>query len=178
MLIIAAKKDDPINEKIRAEQLLIIGPNGEKMGIKSKEDALTLAKYAGFDLVCISPNAKIPVAKLMDYNKFKYEKQKKRKESKKRQKDSNIQIKEYRFSPAIDVHDFNTKLKNARKYLEKGARIKLSIRFKGRAMAHTELGEKVLLKFAEATSDIAEVESRPKLDGRNMMMFIATKKDK
>lgn len=157
--------------------MLVIGPNGEQMGIKERQDALTLANAAGFDLVLISPNAKVPVAKLMDYNKFKYEKQKKQKEAKKRQKETHIESKEYRLSPVIDIHDFNTRLKNARKYLEKGARIKLSIRFKGRQMAHTDLGKEVLLRFAEATSDIATIESRPKLDGRNMTMYIVTKKE-
>ena len=163
----------PINEQIRLKQMRVIGPNGEQLGIKSKDEALTLASYAGFDLVLINDNAENPVCKLMDYNKFKYEKKKKLKESQKRQKENNAETKEYRLSPNIDVHDFNTKLNNARKYLEKGHKIKLSIRFRGREMQFTEKGKEVLLKFADELKEVGMLESQPTLDGRNMMAMLS-----
>ena len=168
----------PINEQIRAKQMLVIGPNGEQLGIKSKEEALTLASYAGFDLVLINDKGENPVCKLMDYNKFKYEKKKKLKESQKKQKENNAEMKEYRLSPNIDVHDFNTKLTNAKKYLEKGHKIKVSIRFRGREMAHTDLGKNVLLRFADALGEVSTIESQPTLDGRMMIMILAPKKEK
>ena len=114
----------------------------------------------------------------MDYNKFRYEKQKKQKEALKKQKASMAELKEYRLSPVIDVGDFETKLRNATKYLEKGDKIKLSVRFKGRQMAHTELGKEVLDKFAERVQDIADIEQKPKLEGRTMTMLLIPKKDK
>ena len=128
-----------INDQIRVPEVLVIGPNGEQVGIKSISDALTLAGYAALDLVLISPNANPPVCKLMDYNKFRYEKQKKQKEALKKQKASMAELKEYRLSPVIDVGDFETKLRNATKYLEKGDKIKLSVRFKGRDRKSTRL---------------------------------------
>ena len=167
-----------INDQIKATEVLVIGPNGEQAGIKPLEDALTLAKYASLDLVLISPNANPPVVKVMDYNKFRYEKQKKDKENVKRQKANRSEIKEFRLSPVIDVGDFETKLKNATKYLEKGDRIKLTIRFKGRQMAHTELGNEVLDRFASRVSDLADIEQKPKLDGRVMTMMLVPTKDK
>ncbi|MBR6136730.1 MAG: translation initiation factor IF-3 [Bacilli bacterium] len=167
-----------INDQIRVPEVLVIGPNGEQVGIKSISDALTLAGYAALDLVLISPNANPPVCKLMDYNKFRYEKQKKQKEALKKQKASMAELKEYRLSPVIDVGDFETKLRNATKYLEKGDKIKLSVRFKGRQMAHTELGKEVLDKFAERVQDIADIEQKPKLEGRTMTMLLIPKKDK
>lgn len=173
VLNIAKEKDMPINEQIRVKQMLVIGPNGEQLGIKSKEEALTLASYAGFDLVLINDKGDNPVCKLMDYNKFKYEKKKKQKESMKKQKENNAEMKEYRLSPNIDVHDFNTKLKNATKYLEKGHKIKLSIRFKGREMQFTDKGKDVLLKFADELKDIGALDASPVLDGRNMMAIIS-----
>lgn len=178
VLDIAKEKDMPVNEQIRARQMLVIGPNGEQLGIKSKEEALTLASYAGFDLVLINDKGENPVCKLMDYNKFKYEKKKKLKESQKRQKENNAETKEYRLSPNIDVHDFNTKLNNAKKYLEKGHKIKLTIRFRGREMQFTDKGRDVLLKFAESLSDVGALESAPMLDGRNMMAMISPVKNK
>lgn len=175
---IAKEKDMPINGQIRARQMLVIGPNGEQLGIKSKNEALTLASYAGFDLVMINEKADTPVCKLMDYNKFKYEKKKKLKESQKKQKENNAEMKEYRLSPNIDVHDFNTKLTNARKYLEKGHKIKLSIRFKGREMQFTNKGKDVLLRFAKEAEDISALESAPLLDGRTMIAILAPVKNK
>ena len=173
VLKIAKEKDMPINDQIKLDQMLVIGPNGEQLGIKSKEEALTLASYAGFDLVLISDNKDNPVCKLMDYNKFKYEKKKKLKESQKKQRENNAEMKEYRLSPNIDVHDFNTKLTNARKYLEKGHKVKLSIRFKGREMQFTDKGKDVLLRFAEELNEVGTLDGNPTLDGRNMMAILS-----
>lgn len=179
VLVIANNKNDMmINERIRAKEVLVIGPNGEQVGIKSIEDARTLANYASLDLVMISPNANPPVCKVMDYNKFRYEKQKKEKEAKKRQKANMSELKEYRLSPTIDVGDFETKLRNAVKYLQKGDRVKLTVRFRGRQMAHTDLGREVLEKFSKQTEEFADIEQKPKLEGRTMTMLLVPKKDK
>ena len=167
-----------INEQIRANEVMVIGPNGEQLGVKKLKDALTLASYAGFDLVLISPNANPKVCKIMDYNKYKYENKKRKKENMKKQREANLEMKEYRLSVAIDVHDFDTRVKNASKYLVKGHRIKASIRFRGRELAHTELGKEVLLRFADTLSDIAEIEQNPKMDGRFMSLILAPKKEK
>ena len=167
-----------INEQIKAREVLVIGPNGEQVGVKSIQDALTLASYAALDLVLLSPNANPPVCKVMDYNKYRYEQQKKQKEALKKQKANMSELKEFRLSPVIDVGDFETKLRNATKYLEKGDRIKLTIRFKGRQMAHTELGKEVLERFASRVTDYADIEQKPKLDGKTMSMLLVPKKDK
>ena len=167
-----------INEQIRASQVLVIGPNGEQVGVKPLQDALTLASYAGLDLVLMNPNVNPPVCKVMDYNKYRYEKQKKEKEALKKQKASNLETKEFRLSSVIDVGDFETKINQVTKYLTKGNKIKMTIRFKGRQMAHTELGQDVLVKFATRLEDIAVVEQAPKLDGRTMTMLLAPKKEK
>ena len=153
----------PINESIRVSELMVIGPNGEQMGIKKREDALTLANYAGLDLVLMSDNGTTAVGKIMDYNKYRYEKQKKTKEAQKKQRESNKEVKEYRLSVNIDIHDFDTRVKNAASYLQKGHKVKASIRFKGREMAHTNLGQEVLNKFATSLEEISTVESSPKL---------------
>ena len=177
MFVIANKEKDLfINEQIRAKEVMVIGPNGEQLGIKSIKDAITLSTYAGFDLVMINPNGNPPVCKVMDYNKYKYEKAKKEKAALKKQKAAITETKEFRLSPTIDVGDIETKLKNVTKYLEKGDKIKLSIRFKGRQMAHTDLGKDVLVKFAARLEDIADIEQQPKLDGRSMTMLLAPKK--
>ena len=165
-------------DQIRAREVLVIGPNGEQVGVKSLQDALTLASYANLDLVLMSPNANPPVCKVMDYNKYRYEKQKKEKEALKKQKANMSELKEYRLSPVIDVGDFETKLRNATKYLEKGDKIKLTIRFKGRQMAHTELGKEVLEQFASRVTEIADIEQSPKLDGKTMTMLLVPKKNK
>ena len=179
MFSIASKERDLfINEQIRAKEVMVIGPNGEQLGIKSINDARTLASYAGFDLVLISPGANPPVCKIMDYNKFKYENKKKQKENMKKQRESNLEMKEYRLSVTIDVHDFDTRVRNASKYLEKGHKVKASIRFKGREMAHTELGKDVLLRFANALTEVSDVEQQPKLEGRVMTMILMPKKEK
>jgi translation initiation factor IF-3 len=170
------KNELPINEKIKVAQLMVIGPNGEQMGVKNLTDALTLANYAGLDLVLMSENSVPPVGKIMDYNKYRYEKQKKLKESQKKQRESNKNVKEYQLSPNIDIHDFNTRKKNSYEYLVKGHHIKVSIRFKGRQLDRPELGKEVMLRFAEELSDVAIIESQPKLDGRTMIMMLAPKK--
>ena len=167
------KNDLLINKQIRVPQVLVIGPNGEQVGVKS-----TMASYASLDLVLISPNGNPPVAKLMDYSKYIYEKKKKAKEALKKQKANTAELKEFRLSPVIDVGHFQTKLKNASKYLSKGDRVKVSIRFKGRQMAHTELGIEVLNRFAEACKDIAVVEQKPTLDGRMMTMLLTSIKER
>ncbi len=176
--IASNKNNQPINEQIKASHVLVIGPNGEQVGVKSIQDALTLANYAGLDLVMLNPNQDPPVCKVMDYNKYRYEKQKKEKEALKKQKANSSELKEFRLSPVIDVGDFDTKLKQVTKYLEKGDKIKLSIRFKGRQMAHTELGREVLDKFAARLENISTIEQNAKLDGRTMIMLLAPKKEK
>ncbi len=152
---------------------MVIGPNGEKMGTKNLEDALTLANYAGLDLVLMSGNSERAVGKIMDYNKYKYERQKKKKEAAKSQRANRKELKEYQLSVTIDIGDFNTRVKNARRYLEKGHKIKASLRFIGRQMAHTDLGKDVLLRFRDELSDCSTVEKEPKLDGRTMTMILA-----
>lgn len=156
--------------------MMVIGPKGEQLGVKSKQDALTLAKYAGYDLVLMSDSGNMPVCKIMDYNKFKYEKKKKSKEALKKQREAIVDLKEFRLSITIDVHDFDTRVRNARKNLEKGAKIKASIRFKGRQIAHPELANEVLIRFSNELSDIADIEIMPKLEGRSMYMQLTPKK--
>ena len=172
------QKDLYINEQIRAKEVMVIGPNGEKLGLKGIQDALTLAKYAGFDLVLMNSNGNPPVCKIMDYNKFKYEAKKKEKENMKKQREANLEMKEYRLSVTIDVADFQTRVRNSSKYLEKGHKIKVSVKFKGREMAHPELGKDVLLRFADAVAEIATVEQQPKLEGRYMTMILMPIKEK
>lgn len=157
---------------------MVIGPNGEQLGVKPIKDALTLANYAGFDLVLMNPGGKPPVCKIMDYNRYKYESKKKQKENMKRQREANLDMKEYKLSVTIDVHDFNTKLKNATKYLEKGHKVKVSVRFKGREITHSNLGKEVLMRFADQTKDVAIIEQMPKLEGRIMALILAPNKEK
>lgn len=177
VLHIGKEKDLFVNEQIHAKEVMVIGPNGEQLGVKSIKDAITLASYAGFDLVLISPNSTPQVCRLMDYNKYKYEAKKKVKENQKRQRETSLETKEYRLSVNIDVHDFNTRVINARKYLEKGHRIKGSIRFKGRELSHTELGQDVLMRFAKALEDISYIDHKPVMEGRFMSIILAKKKE-
>lgn len=151
---------------------MVIGPNGEQLGVKPIKDALTLASFAGFDLVLMNPNGNPPVCKIMDYNKFKYENKKRAKENIKKQREANLEMKEYRLSVNIDIHDFNTRVVNAKKYLEKGHKVKASVRFKGREMAHTDLGEDVLKRFAASLEEVAQIEQKPSLEGRFMTMIL------
>ena len=146
------------------------------MGVKNLEDALTLANYAGLDLVLMNANPEHAVGKIMDYNKYRYEKQKKVKEQQKKQRENNKDIKEYRFTLATDVHDFETRKKNAECYLKKGHKIKATLRFKGRQLAHPELGKEMLLKFADSLAEYAEIEQKPKQEGKSMFMLLAPKK--
>ena len=169
-------KDMMVNDGIRARELRLIDQNGEQLGVKSKAEALQIAERANLDVVLVAPNAKPPVARIMDYGKFRFEQQKKDREARKKQKV--INIKEVRLSPTIDVNDFNTELRNARKFLEKGDKVKASIRFKGRAITHKEIGQKVLDRLAEETADLATVEQKPKMDGRSMFLVLAPKNDK
>lgn len=163
----------PINEEIKVPEVMVIGPNGEKMGLKKINDALTLASYAGLDLVLMNGNGTPAVAKIMDYNKFRYEKQKKVKEAQKKQREANKDIKEYRLSPVIDVGDFETRRRNAEGYLKKGHKIKAFIRFKGRQMSRPEVGQEVLLKFADGLKEDSVIETEPKMEGRQMWMILA-----
>ena len=176
-IYIAKKTDElPINENIRVSELMVIGPNGEQMGIKSIEDARTIASFAGLDLVLMSGNSTPAVGKIMDYNKYRYEKKKKQKEASKKQRETNKELKEYRLSPGIDIHDFDTRVNNAKKSLEKGNKIKASIRFKGRQIAHPELARDVLDRFYEKVSNIADIEAKPKIEGKTMFMLLTPKK--
>lgn len=156
---------------------MVIGPNGEQMGTKKLADALTIANFAGLDLVLMNAGSDRPVAKIMDYNKYKYEKSKKQKEALKKQRESNRDVKEYQLTYKIDVGDFETRRRNAQSYLEKGHKIKVSMRFRGREMAHTDIGKDVMIRFSEALKDYCEVESQPKLEGRTMIMILAPKKE-
>ena len=155
---------------------MVIGPNGEQLGLKSRQDALTLAGYAGFDLVLMSENSNPPVCKIMDYNKFRYEKKKKSKEAMKKQRETIVDTKEFRLSVTIDKHDFDTRVRNARKNLEKGSKIKATIRFKGRQIAHPELAKEVLERFSNELSDVSEIEIQPKFEGRSIFMQLTPKK--
>lgn len=165
-----------VNEGIRARELRLISDNGDQLGVKTKQEALKMAEDANLDLVLVAPKAKPPVAKIMDYSKYRFELQKKQREARKKQKVVNI--KEVRLSPTIDTNDFNTKMKNARKFLSKGDKVKVSIRFKGRAITHKDIGRDVLNRFAEATEDVATVESKAKMDGRSMFLMLAPKTEK
>jgi len=169
-------KDNLINEQIKLKEMMVIGPNGEQLGIKSKKDALILASYAGFDLVLMSENSNPPVCKIMDYNKFKYEKKKKTKEAQKKQREAMVDIKEFRLSVTIDKHDFDVRVNNAKKALLKGDKVKATIRFKGRQIAHPELAKDVLDRFAEVLSDVADIEVQPKMEGRGIFMQLTPKK--
>lgn len=169
-------KDMMVNDGIRARELRLIDQDGEQLGVKSKAEALKIAEQANLDVVLVAPNAKPPVARIMDYGKFRFEQQKKEREARKKQK--MINVKEVRLSPTIDLNDFNTKLRNARKFLEKGDKVKASIRFKGRAITHKEIGQKVLDRLAEETKDIASVEQQAKMDGRSMFLVLAPKNEK
>ncbi|PKY88684.1 translation initiation factor IF-3 [Falseniella ignava] len=169
-------KDLPINENIRARELRVIGDNGEQIGVKSLDDALTIAESFELDLVLVSPNAKPPVARIMDYGKYRYELQKKEKEQRKNQRV--IAVKEIRLSPSIEEHDYQTKLRQAIRFLEKGDKVKVSIRFRGREITHKDIGKDVIEDFIDDTSEISVVESRPKMEGRSMFAIIAPSTDK
>lgn len=163
-----------INEQIRDKEVRVVGEEGEQLGVMSAKDAQKLAEDAGLDLVKIAPTAKPPVCKIVDYGKFKYEQTRRDKEAKKKQKV--IDIKEVRMSPNIDTNDLNTKISAARKFIQKGDRVKVTLRFRGREMAHMHSRKYILDNFAEALADIAVVEKPPKVEGRTMTMFLTEKR--
>ena len=170
------KLEHQINEEIRDKELRVIGADGSQLGIMTSSDALALAEGKDLDLVKIAPNAVPPVCKIMDYGKFRFEQLKKEKEAKKNQKV--VEIKEIRMSPSIDTNDFNTKVKSAVKFLNDGNRVKVTVRFRGREMAHTSLGQELPAKFGADCSEIATIAKDAKLEGRNMSMFLSPKNSK
>ena len=171
-----AKLDHQLNEEIRDKEIRVIGNDGAQLGIMSAAKANEMAEEQGLDLVKISPNAVPPVCKIMDYSKFCFDQKKREKEARKNQRV--VEVKEIRMSPSIDTNDLNTKIKNAMKFLKEGNRVKVSVRFRGREMAHTNLGEKLLMDFADACSELATMEKNPKMEGRFMGMFLAPKNSK
>ncbi len=175
-VLIIGKLDHQLNEDIRDKEIRLIGSDGAQLGIMSAAEANAMAEEQGLDLVKISPNAVPPVCKIMDYSKFCFDQKKREKEAKKNQRV--VEIKEIRMSPSIDTNDLNTKIKSALKFLGDGNRVKVSVRFRGREMAHTNLGEKLLMDFAEACAEIATMEKNPKLEGRFMAMFLTPKNSK
>ena len=163
-----------INEQIRDREVRLIGEDGEQLGIMSSREAMKIAQEAELDLVKIAPAAKPPVCKIIDYGKFRYEQSRKEKEAKKKQK--TVEIKEVRLSPNIDTNDLNTKVNNARKFISKGNKVKVTLRFRGREMAHVQQSRHILDDFAELLTDIAVVEKPAKLEGRNMSMVLTVKR--
>lgn len=166
-------KDHMINDEIRAKEVRLIGADGEQLGIISIREALQMAQDANLDLVNVAPTAKPPVCRIMDYGKYRYELQKKEKEARKNQKI--VDIKEIRLSATIDEHDFQTKLRNAVKFLSDGDKVKASVRFRGREIAHSEIGRRVLERMATETAEISTMERAPKLEGRSMIMILTPK---
>ena len=173
---IIGKLEHQINEEIRDKELRVIGADGDQLGIMTSAAALALAEEKELDLVKIAPNATPPVCKIMDYGKFRFEQLKKEKEAKKNQ--HVVEVKEIRMSPSIDTNDFNTKIKNAMKFLKDGNRVKVTVRFRGREMAHTSLGADLLKKFGSDCAELATVAKDAKLEGRNMSMFLSPKNSK
>ena len=171
-----AKQVHELNEDIRDREIRLIGSGGEQLGIMSSAEALRIADEQGLDLVKISPQATPPVCKLMNYGKFRFEQSKREKEARKNQ--HVVEIKEIRMSPGIDVGDFNTKLKNAQKFIAEGNRVKVSVRFRGREMAHTDIGRDLLMRFAEQCAETANLERNARLEGRMMSIFLAPKADR
>lgn len=163
-----------INEQIRDREIRLIGENGDQMGIMSARDAMKLAKEAGLDLIKIAPTAKPPVCKIVDYGKYRYELARREKEARKKQKVTDV--KEIRISPNIDGNDLNTKANQARKFLTKGDKVKVTLRFRGREMAHMSMTKQILDDFYEKLSDVAVVEKPAKLEGRSMIMFLGEKR--
>lgn len=171
-----SKKDLPINEEIREKEIRVIDSDGSQLGIMSPNDALKLAFEKGLDLVTVAPNAKPPVCKIMDYGKYRFERAKREKEAKKRQKV--IELKEIRLGISIDKHDFLTKVNHAKRFLCSGNKVKVTVRFRGRELGHTDIGCETLKRFAEHCEEVAQVEKPAKLEGRNMTMFLAPKPTK
>jgi translation initiation factor IF-3 len=163
--------DARINERIRAREVRLVGANGEQIGVKPLPEALHIAREHDLDLVEVAPNANPPVCKIMDFGKYKYEQDVRRKES--RRKTSNVVIKEMKFRPKIDEHDYSTKTKHVERFLNEGSKVKITIMFRGREMAHPELGKKILDRIAEQVKDVGNVEAAPRVDGRHMLMVLA-----
>ncbi|MBY5988437.1 MULTISPECIES: translation initiation factor IF-3 [Roseovarius] len=160
-----------INDKIRVPEIRLIGADGENVGVVTPERAMGMAEEAGLDLVEISPNANPPVCKIMDYGKYKYEQQKRESEARKKQKV--IEVKEVKFRPNTDTHDYDVKMRNVFRFLENGDKVKITLRFRGREMAHQDLGRDLLQRVAEDIKEIGKVENMPKMEGRQMIMIIA-----
>ena len=163
-----------INEQIRDREIRLIGEDGQQLGIMSSREAMKIAREAELDLVKIAPQAKPPVCKIIDYGKYRYELARKEKEAKKKQK--TIEVKEVRLSPNIDSNDLNTKIASARKFIEKGNKVKITLRFRGREMAHVQSSRHILDEFAKALEDIALVDKPAKMEGRSMAMFLTEKR--
>ena len=170
------KLDHQLNEDIRDKEVRLIASDGSMVGIVTSEAALAMAEEQELDLVKISPNAVPPVCKIMDYGKFRFDQLKKEKEAKKNQ--HVVEIKEIRMSPGIDTNDLNTKMRAALRFLKDNNRVKVTVRFRGREMAHTEIGEELLMQFGEGCAEIANMEKKPKLDGRHMSIFLSPKSAK
>ena len=162
-----------INEQIRDREVRVVSESGEQLGIMSAREAMKLAQEAELDLVKIAPTAKPPVCKIIDYGKYRYEQARKEKEAKKKQK--TIEVKEVRLSPNIDSNDLNTKIASARKFIEKGDKVKVTLRFRGRELAHVNASKYILDDFAKALEDVATIDKKPKFEGRSMTMFLAQK---
>jgi len=163
-----------INEQIRDKEVRVISETGEQLGVMSSKEAMKLAEEAGVDLIKIAPTATPPVCKIMDFGKYRYEQARREKEAKKKQK--TIEVKEVRLSPNIDTNDLNTKVNMARKFLTKGDKVKVTLRFRGRELAHVNTSKAILDEFAELLSDVAVVEKPAKFEGRSMIMFLAEKR--
>ena len=163
-----------INGQIRDKEVRLIGENGEQLGIMSSKEAMRLAQEAELDLVKVAPKAQPPVCKIIDYGKYRYELARKEKDARKKQK--TVEIKEVRLSPNIDTNDLNTKVNNARKFIGKGNKVKVTLRFRGREMAHVQQSRHILDDFAKQLEDVATVEKQPKLEGRNMSMVLTEKR--
>ena len=170
------KQELEINEQIRAKEVQLIDENGAKLGVMSSREALVIAEEKNLDLVLVAPNGNPPVCKIMNYGKYKFEQAKKEKEAKKKQKVS--EVKEIRITPNTEEHDFNFKAKNARKFNEDGAKVKITVRFRGRELNYVKLGETTLNRFSEALADIANVEKKPILEGKNMFVILSKKTEK
>ena len=174
------KKDngDLVNERIRFQEVLVIDSNGTQLGKMTSQRALDTARHFNLDLLCVAPNAPVPVCKILDYGKYRFEQQKAEKRNKKIQNSHIVKIKEIQLSPNIGDHDFGYKLKNAIGFLQDGDKVKISIRFRGREMAHTDLGEQMIMRFVEGLKEYGTLELRPKLEGRNMMAQVISKTKK
>ena len=167
---------DLVNESIRFREVMVIGPNGEQYGVMSRNEALDKAEEVNLDLFCVSPGANPPVCKILDYGRHRYEQQKRAREAKKNQHVT--QIKSLRLSPVIEEHDFNTKLRHARKWLEEGSKVKIDMRFRGRLITRVEVGKKTMNQFLDETKDLGSAEKRPKLEGNTVSVVISPAKKK